>query len=68
MNKNEIRNKAYVIASSNTLCATLTYDELQEVSDEDIVSIAWQPFENWSASDLHKHIVQIADDIIEAFK
>jgi len=68
MTHTELQNKAYIIASSNSLCETLSYDEIQEISDEDLLSIAWEPFEHWSANALHDHIAQIADNIIEAFK
>lgn len=64
----ELSNKAYRIASSNSLCETLDYDQIQDISDEDLVSIAWEPFQYWNANELHSHISQIADDIINNFK
>jgi len=63
----EVRNAAYEIACSNSLTESITYDELQKISDEDLMAIAWEPFENWDASDLHCHIAQIARAIIDAF-
>ncbi len=67
MTENEIRDQAYRIATGNSLCATLDYEQTQEISDDDLLSIAWEPFEMFSANDLHSHIAQIADDIIRTF-
>lgn len=62
------RDAAYLVASSNSLCETLTYDQLQEIVDEDLMSVAWEPFENWNASDLHAHIAQIASNVYDAIE
>jgi len=68
MTYEELQNKAYLIATGNSLCETLSYQETQDISDEDIMNIVWEPFENWTADDLHSHIAQIASNIIDAFK
>lgn len=67
LSKNEIRDKAYLIATANSLCETLSYDQFQKVSDEDLMSIVWEPFENWDANKLYNHITQIADSVIYEF-
>ena len=64
----EVRDTAYLIATSNTLTDCLNYDEFQDINDEALMKLAWEPLENWSSNLLINHIVQIADAIIDAFK
>ena len=64
----QLRDIAYGIGVENTLIESLSYDELQKISDEDLTALAWEPFEFFSADDLHCNINQIADSIIDAFK
>ena len=67
MTEEELQAQAYIIASSNSLTEALSYNQLQEISDENLVALAWEPFERWTSDELYTHIEQIATDIINAF-
>lgn len=67
MDQNELRNTAYRIASSNSLCASLSTEQLETINDDDLMDLAWEPFENWAAGEMREHIDRMAQDIIDAF-
>ena len=64
MTKNELRDIAYEIATGNSLCEIYNYEDFQDLSEEELLSVAWEPFEYWPADELASHVCQIAEEII----
>lgn len=67
MNYDELRDKAYRIATANSTCETLSYEDFQNIPDVELEAIYWEPFEHWTAGETREHIDRMAQDIIDAF-
>ena len=67
MNNKEIRDKAYEIATGNHLAEALNFQEFQDISEEDLMNILWEPLEYWTYDMVIEHISQIAENINDAF-
>jgi hypothetical protein len=56
----QIRDRAYLTATSNHLVECFTYRQFQKIDVRDYV---WEQVENWSDGDIVSHIAQIADSM-----
>jgi hypothetical protein len=65
MTKQELENKAYLIATSNSMTKEFNYEDFQKCNIEDYV---WEPYEYWTNEQIISHIVSIADSVIEQFE
>ena len=67
MTNDQVRDKAYRIATGNHLTKALTYKQFQNLSTRGLNNIRWEQVETWDASTLIDHIAQIAEAIIREF-
>ena len=68
MTHEELRDRAYCIATGNMLTEILNYEEFYCLDDEEIELLAWEAIEFWSARDLRELVVSVADDVIMSFR
>lgn len=61
----QLRDKAYLIATGHHLTEDFRYDEFQQV---DISEHLWQMVEDWPINELESHIAGVADSIYYALK
>lgn len=61
----EIRDIAYISATSHHLTEDFTFEEFQKVN---VMDYASEPFEDWMASMLETQIVNIAESILTIIK
>ena len=65
MTPNQIRDRAYRIATGNHLTKAFTYKQFQKA---DISKYLWGPLQNWSEDQITSHINYIAEEIIQLTK
>lgn len=65
MTKKELRDKAYIIATGNSMTKSFNYEEFQKCNTN---KHKWEPFEHWDKKEIKKHITQIAENIITNFE
>ena len=65
MTANQIRDKAYRIATGNHLTKSFTYNQFQRA---DISKFLWEPLSDWSEDQIVSHINCIAEEIIQLTK
>lgn len=69
--ESELEIRSMVAASGQVLCEHLpaNFNELDEEDMDDfVVANAWQPFENWDASQLWDQINSVAHDLMAFHK
>lgn len=65
MTTNQIRDRAYKIATGNHLTKSFTYNQFQKAN---VSNYVWEPLSDWSEGQLISHINYIAEEIIQLTK
>jgi len=65
MTDNELRDKAYLIATGHHLIESFNYEDYQSI---DISLYIWDLVADWPISSLQNHITSLADDIFSSLK
>ena len=68
MPQNVFNDIAYNIATGNSLTKTLSKDEYDALTAEEVYELVWEPLEMLSPEALCEHIEQIAWNIIDSFE
>jgi len=68
MTKNELRNKAYSIASGAFLCEVIDFDMYDKMSDDQLTELATESTENYDADYLRDVIENLAGFTVKTFE
>ena len=64
MTHEELADIAYRVSTSNHLTQAYNFKEFQNLSEDDISKVLWEPLEGWEISNVINHISQIAESFI----
>lgn len=67
MTEQELRNRAYLIATGNSLTEAFDAEEWEKITEEEVMAVMWEPLENWTFNNICEHVDQIASAIINDF-